>query len=60
VDGRVLANEVAERWPNVTILVIFGLPADPVNLPRNARFLPKPFSVTDFLGEVKQLLPDAI
>jgi DNA-binding NtrC family response regulator len=56
VDGRVLAHEVAQRWPEVAILLISRLPREPVNLPQHARFLAKPFAMSAFLGEVKQLL----
>jgi DNA-binding NtrC family response regulator len=56
VDGRMLAHEVAHRWPKIAILIISGLATEPISLPQNARFLGKPFSESDFLGEVQQLL----
>lgn len=57
LDGLALARTVAERWPEVGIVVISGVatPA-PDDLPPGARFIAKPFTPRTVLAEIEALI----
>jgi CheY-like chemotaxis protein len=59
IDGFALARDVAERWPDIGILVASGRrnPAQG-ELPRGAIFVPKPFSGDVVHDRLRQLLPN--
>ncbi|WP_039901995.1 response regulator [Methylobacterium sp. GXF4] len=47
LNGFDLAREVAERWPEITIIVCSGaMKPEPGDLPAKARFIDKPYSAT--------------
>jgi CheY-like chemotaxis protein len=47
LSGFDLAREVAERWPEITIIVCSGAARpEPGDLPTKARFIDKPYSAT--------------
>jgi two-component system, response regulator PdtaR len=56
MDGIDLAGKVAERWPDVRIMLasgaLAGLPAD---VAPNAYRLPKPYGITQFLHALEQM-----
>lgn len=57
IDGLRLAAVVRDRWPPVAIIVTSGRVAPGDNdLPRGARFLPKPYSDRVLIQSVRQLL----
>lgn len=58
-NGFDLAREVAERWPEIGILVASGnLQPKDGDLPERAMFIGKPFSASVIQGRVRELLPD--
>lgn len=59
IDGIDLAREVAARWPQVSIVVCSGrVQPDVSDLPRQARFLPKPVSSALILSALEKALPN--
>jgi two-component system, response regulator PdtaR len=56
VDGLTLAKIVAERWPDIRIIVSSALPPRPGALPKTARFLPKPYERGTVLQAVQEML----
>lgn len=57
IDGLRLAAVVRDRWPPVAIIVTSGRVAPGDNdLPRGARFLPKPYTDRALVESVRQLL----
>lgn len=57
INGFELAWLISECWPQIPVLVTSGhraLRAD--ELPANARFLPKPWLISDFLDQAKEML----
>jgi CheY-like chemotaxis protein len=60
LDGFALARLVAVRWPHLPILITSGKTAPTFgDLPGGARFLPKPYSSSILLREVRSLLDGA-
>jgi two-component system, cell cycle sensor histidine kinase and response regulator CckA len=51
--GLELAAAIAERWPNLPVLLVSGQPLDYWNGP----FLPKPFTPEALIAAVQHLLP---
>lgn len=58
IDGFLLARKVAERWPNIEVIVASGA-RTPNNgeLPDNASFLQKPFSAETVLEKLQEHFP---
>jgi len=57
LDGLQLARVVADRWPAVRLLVSSGQSQPGVDdLPRDGRFIPKPYIAEDMLRHVDELL----
>jgi CheY-like chemotaxis protein len=57
IDGLKLAAVVRDRWPPVAIIVTSGRVAPGDNdLPRGARFLPKPYNDRVLIQSVRQAL----
>lgn len=55
LNGVELAAFVAVRWPAIAICVTSGVALDrPYRLPRNARFMPKPWKALDVIAFVEQ------
>lgn len=57
INGFELAWLIAEHWPNLPVLITSGhqnLRAD--ELAANARFLPKPWLISEFLDQAKAML----
>ena len=55
VDGLVLARAIATRWPWIRVVLVSGH-ADPEDLalPREMRFIRKPFSPADVIGTISE------
>ena len=60
MDGRVLAEHVAERLPNVRVLFLSGYPDNVIVhrgiLEKGIEFLAKPFSIEQLTRRVSELL----
>ena len=55
LNGVELAAFVAVRWPTISICVTSGVALErPYSLPRNARFMPKPWKALDVISFVEQ------
>ena len=55
LNGVELAAFVAVRWPTISICVTSGIALDrPYRLPRNARFMPKPWKALEVISFVEQ------
>lgn len=55
LNGVELAAFVAVRWPTISICVTSGVALErPYRLPRNARFMPKPWKASEVLSFVEQ------
>ena len=52
-DGLYLADTVARTWPGIRVLVTSGRRTAPPNLPRNVRFLPKPWLPAEVLSAME-------
>lgn len=53
MDGRDLIRVVAERWPDIRVLVLSGADTPkPGDLPNGVRFLPKPYRGQDLVSAV--------
>ena len=60
INGIGLAQEVAERWPRVCIVVCSGrVKPDASELPVQARFVPKPVSAQLIISTVEKMLPSS-
>jgi CheY-like chemotaxis protein len=59
LDGFMLAKKVAERWPNIEVVVTSGarMPKEG-DLPGNASFIQKPFSAETVLEALKAHFPN--
>lgn len=58
-DGFALARYVAERWPEIEIVVASGLlKPQPGDLPAKAAFFSKPFSAQIVHDHLRKTLPD--
>ncbi len=57
LNGFALARIVGMRWPGIGVLVTSGKGSPrPGDLPKEARFLPKPYSPSGLVSEVRSLL----
>ncbi len=55
LNGVELAAFVAVRWPTIAICVTSGVALErPYRLPRNARFMPKPWKAIEVISFVEQ------
>lgn len=55
LNGVELAAFVAVRWPAISICVTSGVALErPYRLPRNAKFMPKPWKASEVLSFVEQ------
>ena len=55
LNGVELAAFVAVRWPTIAICVTSGVALErPYRLPRNARFMPKPWKALEVISFVEQ------
>ena len=55
LDGIDLARRAAESWPWIKVVVTSGFMDRPLNeLPRSARFMPKPWRAFDVLVEAER------
>ncbi len=55
MDGVELARKAAESWPWIKVVVTSGFMDRPLNeLPRSARFMPKPWRAFDVLLEAER------
>ena len=55
LNGVELAAFVAVRWPTISICVTSGVALErPFRLPRNARFMPKPWKAAEVIAFVEQ------
>lgn len=59
LDGFELARKIAERWPNIEVVVASGarVPKEG-ELPGNASFIRKPFSAETVLETLQEHFPD--
>ena len=55
MDGSDLARRVAERWPDVGIIMTSGRPF-PGGLPLSVRFHAKPYEPTDVLRDAREMV----
>lgn len=57
MDGFALARYVADRWPDIGIIVVSGLASPrPGDMPPGARFHSKPYNSITVLTDVRDLL----
>jgi CheY-like chemotaxis protein len=56
MNGRELAEWIRERAPETRILFISGYTGDDLALGEHARFLPKPFTPSQLLEQVRRIL----
>jgi CheY-like chemotaxis protein len=57
VDGLRLAHLVRNRWPPIKIIATSGqLRLRDYELPEGGRFLPKPYSVAEITGTLRELM----
>ena len=57
MNGLKLAHAVRRRWPPIKIIVVSGKAhVSDAELPSDARFLSKPYSVSVMIGELRSLL----
>jgi CheY-like chemotaxis protein len=57
IDGLRLAHLVRNRWPPIKIIATSGrLRLRDYELPEGGRFLPKPYSVGEITGTLRELL----
>lgn len=54
MNGADLARQVAERWPNVAIIMTSGRPF-PIELPPRVRFHAKPYEPVDVLRDAQEM-----
>ena len=55
LNGVELAAFVAIRWPEIAICITSGVALErPYRLPKNARFMPKPWKAPDVISFVEQ------
>ena len=60
LDGIELARLVHERWPKVLLLVTSGREKPPESeIADDGRFLAKPYSRRDVVGEIRQMMREA-
>ncbi|HEX8663996.1 MAG TPA: response regulator [Beijerinckiaceae bacterium] len=59
MNGVALAKIVSERWPHVGIIITSGAMPEGVELelPKRARFLPKPYIEPRLVQEIESVLP---
>ncbi len=57
MSGPELARLVKKRWPEIQVLYVSGYPDDEIGeLDRGAAFLQKPFTPTELMAKVSELL----
>ena len=57
MSGPELARVVRTRWPDIQVLYVSGYPDDEIGeLDRGAAFLQKPFTPTELMAKVSELL----
>ncbi|WNW10089.1 response regulator [Pseudomonas sp. DTU_2021_1001937_2_SI_NGA_ILE_001] len=57
IDGFQLAWLIAERWPDIPVLVTSGHSRPGLSeLPGNSKFLPKPWLIGDFIDRSTEML----
>ena len=59
MDGVELAHHTSRTWPWIALLVVSARALDRA-LPRNSRFLPKPYEHEHIIGHIRQLLGSRI
>jgi CheY-like chemotaxis protein len=60
MDGLKLARAVRGRWPPIKIIATSGhLDVQETDLPEGGRFLPKPYSVVQVTGMLRELTASA-
>jgi DNA-binding NtrC family response regulator len=58
MDGLELAALVHKRWPNIKLLLTSGHRSlAPGEVPDEGRFVPKPYSLTAVVREIREMLP---
>ncbi len=57
MDGLKLAHAVRRRWPPIKIIIVSGKThLSDADLPSDARFFSKPYSVPDMISELRSLV----
>jgi two-component system, response regulator PdtaR len=56
LDGLGLARRICERWPNIGIVLTSGRHLRKEAMPRDGRFLPKPYAGSTLVREIKEAL----
>ena len=57
MDGLALAQKVCGQWPHVRLLLVSGRGEPSAGqMPRSARFLPKPYDLDELVGLVRLML----
>jgi two-component system, response regulator PdtaR len=57
MDGLKLAHAVRRRWPPIKIVIVSGKTRlSEAELPSDARFFSKPYSVSGMIGELRSLI----
>lgn len=59
MDGVELAHHTSRTWPSIALLVLSARPLDRA-LPKNSRFLPKPYEQEHIIGHIRQLVGSRI
>ena len=60
MDGLKLAHAVRRRWPPIKIIIVSGKThLSNADLPSDARFFSKPYSVPNMISELRSLAPSA-
>lgn len=56
LDGLELARRICKRWPEIGIVLTSGHQLRAEIIPRDGRFLPKPYVGTSLLREIKEVM----
>jgi CheY-like chemotaxis protein len=56
LDGLGLARRICERWPNIGIVLTSGHHFRKEAMPREGRFLPKPYAGPTLVREIKEAM----
>jgi CheY-like chemotaxis protein len=56
LDGSALAQRICERWPQIGIVLTSGHHLRAETVPREGRFLPKPYAGPSLVRQIKEVM----